>query len=132
MRTLKDVEELNEMIRPTMIRRSKRVDDEIQPAVKMEIKDEFVCQRCRNCCVSFDLRVDKSEAEDLERNEFFKARGIYFYEGEDGFTYAHLHQNCPHLNIQGHGAEGKWACDIYMLRPRICQNYNCGGLSYIP
>jgi hypothetical protein len=62
----------------------KDIDMKAKPTVTIKYKEpekvevipppqeEFVCQRCRNCCVSFDLRVDKSEIDDLARNEFYK------------------------------------------------------------
>jgi len=89
------------------------------------------CQKCANCCVQFDLRVERTEIDDPLRQEFFVAKGIRFYEGEDGYVYAHIHQPCPHLMIEGHGVEGTWACRIYPDRPEICKNFDCGGSRHV-
>ncbi len=95
--------------------------------------EPWVCKSCGNCCISFDLRVLKTEVTDFDRNEFFKARGVQFYEGVDGYWYAHIHQQCRHLIIEGEREidPGHWACDIYALRPNICKQFSCNGLQNI-
>ena len=76
------------------------------------------CERCGRCCHDFGILLE--DDDDIAR--LFSYHGFSVEHRELG-VYVKGSNPCKHLR---RGAGGAYECAIYIHRPKICKEFQCG------